>query len=131
MAKVSNLLVVLSIQMIKSALCAAGALFVSAAPVLADNLYLNPEWNGGWSGSDFGGGVLDAHVGYEAGAFYIQGGPSVLMPDGGEAETGFSAKTGISAPVSESVDVYGEVSYAKYDNLDAGYGLKVGGKIKL
>ncbi len=34
----------------------------------------------------FGGGVLDAHVGYEAGAFYIQGGPSVLMPDGGEAE---------------------------------------------
>ena len=68
--------------MIKSALCAAGALFVSAAPVLADNLYLNPEWNGGWSGSDFGGGVLDAHVGYESGAFYIQGGPSVLMPDG-------------------------------------------------
>ena len=128
--KVSSLLVVLSIHMIKSALCAAGAIAVSATPVLANNLYLNPEWNGGWSGSDFGGGVLDAHVGYEAGAFYIQGGPSVLMPDGGEAETGFSAKTGVSAPVAEKFDVYGEVSFAKYKDLDAGYGLKVGGKYK-
>lgn len=116
--------------MFKPALCAAGAVAISAAPAIAGDFYVNPEWNGGWSGSDFGGGVLDAHVGFEEGAFYIQGGPSVLMPDGGEAETGFSAKTGVSAPVAEKFDVYGEVSFAKYDELDAAYGLKVGGKYK-
>jgi outer membrane autotransporter protein len=53
-----------------------------------------------------------------------------LQPDGGDTEVGFSAKTGVSAPVSESIDVYGEVSYAKYENIDAGYGLKLGGKVK-
>lgn len=116
--------------MIKPFLFAAGAIAFGTAPVLADGFYVNPEYNAGWSGSDFGGGVLDAHVGYEAGAWYIQGGPSVLMPDGLEAETGFSAKTGVSAPVAESFDVYGEVSFAKYEKLDANYGLKVGGKYK-
>ena len=116
--------------MLKSFACATGVLALSAAPALADGFYVNPEYNAGWSGSDFGGGVLDAHVGYEAGAWYIQGGPSVLMPDALEAETGFSAKTGVSAPVAESFDVYGEVSFAKYEKLDANYGLKVGGKYK-
>jgi hypothetical protein len=116
--------------MIKPLFCAASAVALAAAPALADGVYVNPEYNAGWSGSDFGGGVLDAHVGYEAGAFYIQGGPSVLMPDGGEVETGFSAKTGVSAPVAEKFDVYGEVSFAKYQDLDANYGLKVGGKYK-
>jgi outer membrane autotransporter protein len=117
--------------MLKSIFGAVGALAVSAAPVLADAVYFNPEYNAGWSGSDFGGAVLDAHVGYETdNGFFIQGGPSVLMPDGGEAETGFSAKTGIGASVSEAFDVYGEVSYAKYKDIDAGYGLKLGGKYK-
>ena len=129
--KAGNLCKVFSFGMIKSALCAAGAIAFSAAPVLAEGLYANPEYNHGWSGSDSLGGVLDAHVGYETdNGFYIQGGPSVLMPDGGEAETGFSAKTGLGVPVSEAFDVYGEVSYAKYKDVDAGYGLKLGGKYK-
>jgi hypothetical protein len=115
--------------MLKSVFCAAGAIAISSNAVFAGDFYVNPEWNGGWSGSDFGGSVLDAHFGYETdNGFYIQGGPSVLMPDGGEAEAGFSAKTGISAPVADKLDIYGEVSFAKYDGVDAGYGLKVGGK---
>ena len=73
---------------------------------------------------------MDAGIGYEAGSFYIQAGPSWLMPDNGETEVGFSAKTGASAPLSESIDLYGEVSFAKYENIDAGYGLKLGGKVK-
>ena len=101
-----------------------------ASPAQADGFYINPEYNGAFSGSDFGGGVLDGHVGFEAGAFYIQGGPSVLMPDGGDVETGFSAKTGVSAPVAENFDLYGEVSFAKYDGFDAGYGVKAGAKYK-
>ena len=96
----------------------------------ADGLYLNPEFNAGWSGSDFTGSVLEGHVGYEAGGLYIQAGPAYLQPDGGDAELGISGKMGINAPVSESFDVYGEVSAAKFDDIDAGYGLKVGGKYK-
>ena len=118
--------------MIKS-LIVSGAVVTAAAlasPVHAGEFYINPEFNAGWSGSDFGGSVFDGHVGYQVGAFYIQGGPSWAQPDGGDAEVGFSAKTGVSAPVAEKFDVYGEVSAAKFEDVDAGYGLKVGGKYK-
>ncbi len=101
---------------------------VLASPAQAEGFYLNPEYNAGWSGSNFTAGVLDAHVGYESGAFYLQGGPSVLMVDGADAEVGFSGKTGLSAAVADNVDMYGEVSFAKYESADAGYGLKVGAK---
>jgi len=101
---------------------------VLASPAQAEGFYLNPEYNAGWSGSDFTAGVLDAHVGYESGAFYLQGGPSILMVDGVDAETGFSGKTGLSAAISDSTDMYGEVSFAKYEDVDAGYGLKIGAK---
>jgi len=101
---------------------------VLASPAQADGFYLNPEFNAGWSGSDFTGSVLEGHVGWEKGGLYLQGGPALAQPDGGDAELGFSGKMGISAPVSESFDVYGEVSAAKFDDVDAGYGLKVGAK---
>ena len=102
---------------------------VLASPAQAEgNFYLNPEYNAGWSGSDFTAGVLDAHVGYESGAFYLQGGPSVLMVDGADAEVGFSGKTGLSTAVSDNVNMYTELSFAKYEDVDAGYGLKLGAK---
>ena len=108
----------------------ASAAAVLASPAQADGFYLNPEFNAGWSGSDFTGSVLEGHVGYEKGGLYIQGGPAYAQPDGGEAEVGFSGKMGIGADVSESFGVYGEVSVAKFEDVDAGYGLKVGGKYK-
>jgi len=108
----------------------AGALALAPLSARADGFYLNPEWNGAWSGSDFGGAVFDAHVGWEKGNFSIQGGPSWLQPDAGETSVGFSGKANVSAPVAEPLDVYGEVSYAKYDGFDAGYGLKAGMKYK-
>ena len=113
---------------VSSAVVGAAAL---ASPVQAEsNFFVNPEYNAGWSGSDFTAGVLDAHVGYESGAFYLQGGPSILMVDGADAEVGFSGKTGVSASVSDSVDMYGELSFAKYEDVDTGYGLKLGAKYK-
>ena len=112
---------------VSSAVVGAAAL---ASPAQAEGFYLNPEYNAGWSGSNFTAGVLDAHVGYESGAFFAQLGPSILMVDGADAETGFSGKTGLSASVSDNVDMYGEVSFAKYQDVDAGYGLKVGAKYK-
>ena len=108
----------------------AGSLALAPLSASADGFYLNPEFNAGWTGSDFTGSVLEGHVGWEKYGFYIQGGPAYAQPDGGEAELGFSGKMGIGAEVSESFGVYGEVSAAKFDDVDAGYGLKVGGKYK-
>jgi len=101
-----------------------------ASPAQAEGFYLNPEFNAGWSGSDFTGSVLEGHVGYEKGGLYLQGGPALVQPDGGEAELGFSGKMGIGADVSESFGVYGEVSVAKFEDADANYGLKAGLKYK-
>ena len=116
--------------MLKSFLCATSALALSAGGAVAGGVYLNPEYNHGWSGSDSLGGVLDAHVGYEKDAYYLQGGPSVAMPDGGDAEVGFSAKTGFSTPVAEKLDFYGEVSVSKFEDTDAAFGAKAGMKYK-
>ena len=103
---------------------------VLASPAQADGFYLNPEFNAGWTGSDFNASVLEAHVGWEKDGFYLQGGPALAQPDDGDAEVGFSGKMGIGASVSESFGIYGEVSAAKFDDVDAGYGLKLGGKWK-
>ena len=99
-----------------------------ASPAQAEGFYLNPEFNAGWTGSDFNASLLEGHVGWEKDGFYIQGGPAYAQPDGGEAELGFSGKMGIGADISESFGIYGEVSAAKFDDVDAGYGLKVGAK---
>jgi hypothetical protein len=109
---------------------AVGALALAPLSARADGFYLNPEFNAGWSGSDFTGSVLEGHIGYEKDGFYVQGGPAVAQPDGGDVEVGFSGKMGIGASVSEAFGVYGEVSAAKFDDADAGFGLKVGGKYK-
>lgn len=117
--------------MLKSAIFAATAVAISGGAALADGFYINPEYNGSFDeGLEYGGGVIDGHVGYEKGNFYIQGGPSALLPNGGEAVGGFSAKTGYTAPISEAFSVYGEVSAAKYEDLDLGFGAKIGAKYK-
>ena len=65
-------------------------------------------------------------MGWKKDGFYLQGGPAYAQPDGGDAELGFQEKMGIGASVSESFGVYGEVSAAKFDDVDTSYGLKVG-----
>ena len=117
------------IKRIAFGVAAFGALALAPlSAAKADGFYINPEFNSAWAGNSWSGAVMDGHVGYEAGSFYIQGGPSWLTSSGSDTEVGFSAKTGISAPVAENIGLYGEVSYAKYKDVDAGYGLKLGGK---
>ena len=41
-----------------------------------------------------------------------------------------SAKTGVSGSVTENMDLYTEVSYAKFKDSDAGYGIKLGSKYR-
>ena len=92
--------------------------------------YVNIENNAGFTGSKFGGHVTDFHIGYENstdfGAYYIQAGPSIFAPDGGEEQTKLTGKLGGSIQATERASVYGELS-AAFDDVNS-YGTKVGVK---
>ena len=119
-------------KMIKSVLAATAAAPLFAGAAFAGP-YVNVETNAGWTGSNYNGAATDLHVGYEGSigetgaSFYVQGGPQVQTPDGGDTETVFSGKAGIGAPITDGLGVYGEVSFATAaDDGDTGYGGKLG-----
>ena len=100
--------------------CAHGAV---AAP------YANVESNTSWYGNDYLGSVIEAHGGYEGaigedGSWFIQAGPALVSPDGGDEEVELSGKVGAGYQVSEDVEVYGEYSFISGTEL--GGGVKVG-----
>ena len=107
---------------------ALGLIVGFAGNAKADGFYINPEFNSGWTEATFDGSILEGHVGYEKGSFYIQGGPAVTS-DGTDGDWGFTAKTGVSAAVAEKTDIYGEVSIGSFD--DVSYAIKAGLKHKL
>jgi len=120
--------------MIKSVFAATAALSVSAGAAVAGP-YVNVEANAGWTGSEYGGAVTDMHVGYEgdfgdAASYYVQGGASLVSPDGGESETVPSGKAGIGVSLTEQLGAYGEVSFlgSGDEDIDRGYGAKLGVK---
>jgi hypothetical protein len=92
--------------------------------------YVNVENNAGFSGSNFNGHATDFHLGYESntsfGSYYVQGGPTIFAPDGGEEETLLTGKVGGSIQATERVSIYGELS-AAFDEIN-NYGTKVGVK---
>ena len=89
--------------------------------------YVNVEANSGFTGTEYGGTVIDNHVGYEGDNWYIQGGPSIVSPSGGESEVELSGKIGGTAPLSEALSLYGEVSFMTGD-VSNSYGTKAGVK---
>jgi hypothetical protein len=99
------------------------------APAVAGP-YVNLENNAGFTGSNFGGHVTDFHLGYESstdfGSYYVQAGPSIFAPDGGEEETKLTGKVGGSIQATDRVSIYGELS-AAFDDVNS-YGTKVGVK---
>lgn len=118
--------------MIKSVFAATAALSMSAGAAFAGP-YVNVETNASWTGSDYNGAATDLHVGFEGSvgetgaSYYIQGGPQIQTPDGGDTETVISGKAGIGAPVSDALGVYGEVSFVTgVGDADTGYGGKLG-----
>ena len=109
---------------------AAAPLFAGAAVA---GPYVNVETNAGWTGSDYNGAATDLHVGYEGalgerGSYYVQGGATVLTPDGGDTDTVPSGKAGLGFEVTEALGAYGEVSFVGSgdSDIDRGYGAKVG-----
>ena len=118
--------------MIKSVFAATAALSMSAGAALAGP-YVNVETNAGWTGSEYEGAATDLHLGYEGalgerGSYYVQGGATLLTPDGGETDTVPSGKAGLGFAVTDALGAYGEVSFVGSgdSDIDRGYGGKVG-----
>ena len=120
--------------MIKTVFAATAALSMSAGAAFAGP-YVNVETNAGWTGADYTGAATDFHVGYEgdlgeSASWYVQGGATYVSPDGADADTVPSGKAGLSVAATESLGVYGEVSFVGSgdDDIDRGYGGKLGVK---
>ena len=122
--------------MIKTAIAtlAATAALVAPSAALAGP-YVNVEANAGWTGTDYNSTTTDLHVGYEgalgeSASYYVQGGASVVSPDGAESDTVPSGKAGVGVSLSDALGAYGEVSFigSGDDAIDRGYGGKLGVK---
>ena len=119
--------------MIKTAFAAAAAATAFAAPAAFAGPYVNVETNAGWTGSEYNGAATDLHLGYEGvfgetGSYYVQGGATVLTPDGGDADTVPSGKAGVGLGLTDALGAYGEVSFVGSgdEDIDRGYGAKLG-----
>ena len=119
--------------MIKTAFAAVAAASTLAAPAAFAGPYVNVETNAGWTGSEYNGAATDLHVGYEGAigedaSFYVQGGATVLTPDGGDTDTVPSGKAGVGVALTDALGAYGEVSFVGSgdSDIDRGYGAKLG-----
>ncbi len=120
--------------MFKTVFAATAALSVSAGAAFAGP-YVNVEANSGWTGSDYNGTSTDLHLGYEgalgeSASYYVQGGATVVSPDGGESDTVPSGKAGLGLALTDALGAYGEVSFVGSgdSDIDRGYGGKLGVK---
>jgi len=107
---------------------AALALLSSGSAALAGP-YANVEYNQGFVGTESLGSSTELHVGFEAsndnGGFYVQGGPAILAPNGGDSETELSGKIGGNVGLTEKLGAYGELAFITGDD-DNAYGAKAG-----
>lgn len=103
-------------------LAATAALAAAGAPAFAGP-YVNIESNSGFSGSDYGGSLIETHVGYEGdlgskAGWYVQGGPAIVLPDSGDSTTEISGKAGVTMQATDKVSVYGEVAAITNGEID-------------
>tara|TARA_E500000081_G_C5842751_1_gene222794 strand:+ start:84 stop:458 length:375 start_codon:yes stop_codon:yes gene_type:complete len=121
--------------MFKTTIAAAAAAIALAPAAALAGPYVNVEANSGWTGSDYNSTTTDLHVGYEgelseSASYYVQGGASVVSPDGGESDTVPSGKAGLGLALTDAFGAYGEVSFVGSGDadIDRGYGGKLGVK---
>ena len=102
--------------MFKTTIAAAAAAIALAPAAALAGPYVNVEANSGWTGSDYSGTATDLHVGYEgelgeSASYYVQGGATVVSPDGAESDTVPSGKAGLGLALTDNLGAYGEVSF--------------------
>ena len=118
--------------MLKSTIAALAAAPLFAGAAMAGP-YVNVEANSGFTGSNYTGTNIDTHIGYEgalgeSASWYVQGGATVKLPDGGDAKWVPSGKAGVGVSLTDSLGAYGEVSFvgSGESGVDRGYGTKAG-----
>ena len=104
---------------------ASGLLLGMAHGAAIAGPYANIEANQGYSGGEYQSTGVDVHAGIEGDGWYVQGGPSIVSPDGGDSTVELSGKAGGSVSLTENLGAYGEVSFITGED-DNGYGTKVG-----
>ena len=121
--------------MFKTTIAAAAAAIALAPSAALAGPYVNVEANSGWTGSDYNSTTTDLHVGYEgelgeSASYYVQGGASVVSPNGAESDTVPSGKAGLGLALTDAFGAYGEVSFVGSGDadIDRGYGAKLGVK---
>ncbi|MAR22282.1 MAG: hypothetical protein CMA49_00495 [Euryarchaeota archaeon] len=121
----------------------AGSSLLAASAVIASPAqagpYFNTELNSGFSGFDgleYVGSVVDVHLGVEGvngdASWYLQAGPAIVAPDGGDTDVELSGKFGGAVAVTDRFSLYGEVSGMSAEKLEyVNAGLKAGIKYAL
>jgi len=91
--------------------------------------YVEVESNSSFTGNDYTGGSIYSHGGYEGelgenGSWFVQAGPELVLTDGAKSEVEFSGKAGTSFDITESTELYNEVSFIT--GSETSYGVKAG-----
>jgi hypothetical protein len=120
--------------MFKSVFAASAALSLSAGAAFAGP-YVRVETNAGWAGNDYNGAVTELQLGYdgelgENASWYVEGGPALVSVDGEDNETEIAAEIGASVALSDSIGLYGELSFltSQQDFEELNTGAKLGVK---
>ena len=126
---------------IKSTIAAVAASPFLLAGAAFAGPYVNVESNLSYPDGDYSSTATDIHLGYEgtAGAegkiaYYVQGGPSLNHAEStDDTETEISGKIGASAPLSDDLSAYAEISGATAGEDSDGdtirnWGAKIGAK---
>ena len=125
----------MSIKSTIAALAASPFLFAGAAFA---GPYVNVESNLSYPDGDYSATSTDVHIGFEGSSgsvgYYVQGGPSLNHSETtDDTETEISGKIGASAPLSDDLSAYAEISGATAGEDSDGdtirnWGAKIGAK---
>ena len=128
----------MSIKSTIAAVAASPFLFAGAAFA---GPYVNVESNLSYPDGEYSAATTDVHIGYEGSvgtegkiAYYVQGGPSLVHSEtADDTETELSGKIGASAPLTDDLSAYAEISGATAGEDSSGdtirnWGAKVGAK---
>ena len=126
---------------IKSTIAAVAASPFLLAGAAFAGPYVNVESNLSYPDGEYSAATTDVHIGYEGSvgtegkiAYYVQGGPSLVHSEtADDTETELSGKIGASAPLTDDLSAYAEISGATAGEDSAGdtirnWGAKLGAK---
>ena len=121
---------------IKSTIAAVfAAPFVLSSAAFAGP-YVNVEANASYPDGEYTTATTDIHFGFDGAtedgkvAYYVQGGPAFQHTEStDDTETELSGKVGVSVAVSDSADLYGEISGITNEDSSGDSIVDFGGKI--